>query len=210
MKSRDGSSAGFVAPDSWTMVQLVFLRKPDWSAEKSIRGHRAAVVVSVMAKWWSSAVLMLNVTKKTKGRGRLHVRAERGVTRQPFRLLMTGLWQKPWERQENRKEVAVQGAHRYKTMYLASLYVKTSFDVAKRGIVAEILREAGGAWVDRCSCAGGDGEPQGRGQCGIMRDGMLTFKMHQAGKRGGTQSMDETGEVHFVEGRVGRAHGPRR
>ena len=62
-------------------VRLVFLRTPDASAEKGIRGYKALALMPAMAEWCSSVVvLMLNNTTEPKGReeGR-HAEATRGV-----------------------------------------------------------------------------------------------------------------------------------
>ena len=51
------------APMSWSVVKLVFLRKPDASAAKG----GAIVLVSVMATWCSSVVVqLLKDTRKLK------------------------------------------------------------------------------------------------------------------------------------------------
>ena len=45
--------------------------------------------------------------------------------------LLTNLLKKHWEWQENRREDLEPGKFKYETMYMASLNVKTVFDVAK-------------------------------------------------------------------------------
>ena len=67
----------------------------------------------------------------------------------------------------------LHGAHRYNTMF-ASLGVKTLLDVEGDG----------NAWLNHC---------------GVLRDGIQILRMHQEGKRGGTDSLDEAGGVHSVE-----------
>ena len=63
----------------------------------------------------------------------------------------------------------MHGAYKYK-MYLASLDVKTAFDVVKPGIIAEILKETGGhEWMSAALLAGGDEEPQGKGMSNLAR-----------------------------------------
>ena len=56
---------------------------------------------------------------------------------------MTNLLQKHSEWLENRKEAVMHDAHRNKTVYLASLEVKTAMDAAEPGIIARILKETG-------------------------------------------------------------------
>ena len=48
--------------------------------------------------------------------------------------LLTNLLQKHWEWQENRREDLEPDKFKYKTMYIASLGVKTAFDVRSRGV----------------------------------------------------------------------------
>ena len=56
------------AQSSWRIVKLVFLRKPDASAEKGIRDCQAIAPTSEMAKWYSSVVVqMLNDTEEPRG-----------------------------------------------------------------------------------------------------------------------------------------------
>ena len=90
-----------------------------------------------MAECYSSViVLLLNNTTEPKGWGRLHVGAERGPHCEHFQVLMTNLLEKHWKWQENRKEAELHGTHRDKTLYLASLDVKTAFGVATAGVIA--------------------------------------------------------------------------
>ena len=70
---------------------------------------------------------------------------------------LPGVGDEPGEWQEIRKEAVMQGAHRYKMMYLASLDAMTSFDGAKPGVVAEMLRETEVQRMDYCGTAGGEG-----------------------------------------------------
>ena len=56
--------------------------------------------------------------------------------------------------------------------------------------------------------AGGDEELAGKGKFRILRDGIQIAKMYQPGKRRGTCSVDEVGEVHVVD-RVGKLERPR-
>ena len=56
-----------------------------------------------------------------------------------MQVLLTNLLQKHWEWQENRRKDWEPGKFRYKTMYMASLDVKTAFDVARPSVVSKIL-----------------------------------------------------------------------
>ena len=53
--------------------------------------------------------------------------------------------------------------------------------------------------MDYCSVVGGDEGPAGTGKLRISRDDIRIPEMCQAGKRGGTDSLDEAGEEHLVE-----------
>ena len=70
-----------------------------------------------------------------------------------FQVPVTHLLQTHLEWQVNRKAAVVHAAHAYGTMYVASLDVQTAFDVANLGIVADISRQTGDAWVDYCEVA---------------------------------------------------------
>ena len=65
--------------------------------------------------------------------------AERGVNCEHMQVLLTNLLQKHWEWQENRRKDWEPSKFRYKTMYMASLDVKTAFDVARPSVVSKIL-----------------------------------------------------------------------
>ena len=77
--------------------------------------------------------------KRTEGMWRLRAGAEKGV--EHFQVLVTNLLQKRWEWQEKGRETVMHRVRKYKTMYLASLDVKTAFGVAKPGVTVlpEIL-----------------------------------------------------------------------
>ena len=107
---------------------------------------------------------------------------------------MTDSLQKHGKLQKNRKESAMHGAHRYKTMYLASLDVKTVVDVASR-LYCRDSEGDGSVRLDYCCVGGGEEEPQGRGRFRVVRDRIQMLTMCQAGKFKGTYSVDEVGEV---------------
>ena len=65
----------------------------------------------------------------------LHVGAERGVNCEH----MQGFLTKALEMAGNRRKDLEPGKFKYKTMYVASLDVKTAFDVAKPSVVSKIL-----------------------------------------------------------------------
>ena len=54
------------APNSWKIVKLVFLRKPDAAPKKGIRSYRAIALTSVMSKWYAACLIQL-LEKEKKG-----------------------------------------------------------------------------------------------------------------------------------------------
>ena len=70
---------------------------------------------------------------------RLHVGAERGLNCEHMQALITNIFQRHWEWQEDRRVDLQPGRYRYKTAFRASLDVNTAFDVAKPSVVSKIL-----------------------------------------------------------------------
>ena len=66
-------------------------------------------------------------------------RGRREVNCEHMQVLLTSLLQKHWEWQEDRRLDLEPRKFRYRTMYLASLDVKTAFDVARPRVVSKIL-----------------------------------------------------------------------
>ena len=60
---------------------------------------------------------------------RLHVGAERGVNCEHMQALLTNIFQRHWEWQEERRVDLQPGRFRYNTAFMAILDVKTSFHV---------------------------------------------------------------------------------
>ena len=67
------------APDTWKIVKLVFLRKPDAEPKKVIRSYRAFALTSVVSKWYASCVMMRtdgesarNLERTSHGRSQQH------------------------------------------------------------------------------------------------------------------------------------------
>ena len=120
---------GIDSPCLWKIVKPVFPRKPGYVSRqgRGTRGYRAITFMSVMAKCYSSViVLMLNNTREPKGWGKRtvpgigdeHVAETSGMVREP-------------------KEAVMHGARRYRTMYLGGVDVRTAFDVSQFGTLAE-------------------------------------------------------------------------
>ena len=68
------------APEPWTILRLVFLKKPDAQLEKGLRGFRAIALMSVFPKRYVTVLVdLLHQEKEKVEWRRLHVGAERGV-----------------------------------------------------------------------------------------------------------------------------------
>ena len=65
--------------------------------------------------------------------------AERGVNCEHMQALVTNVFQRHWEWQEDRRTDLQQGLCRYNTAFMTTLDVKTAFDVAKPAAASRIL-----------------------------------------------------------------------
>ena len=72
------------APEAWSVLRLVFLRKPNTKLEKGIRGFRAIALLSMFSKWYTTVLVeLLHEEKEPIEWRNLHVgavRAHAGVT----------------------------------------------------------------------------------------------------------------------------------
>ena len=115
-------------------------KKPDAKLEKGLRGFRAIALPSVFSKWCTTVLVdMLHDEKEPSEWKRLHVEAERGVNCEQMQALVTNIFQRHWEWQEDRRVDLQPGRYSYNTAFMASLDVKTAFDVAKPSVVSKIL-----------------------------------------------------------------------
>ena len=78
------------------------------------------------ASTWSHDAFVSKHIKKWR---RQRVGAERAVNSEHVQVLVENLLQTHWTWQEHKNDAVLHGAHVYKTMYLAILDVKTTFDV---------------------------------------------------------------------------------
>ena len=132
------------APEGWKILRFVFLRKPDAKLEKGLRGFRAMTLLSVFSKRYTTVFVdMLHHEKEPSEWKRLHVGAERGVNCERMQALVTNIFQRHWEWREDRRVDLQPGRFRYNTAFMASLDVKTAFDVAKPAVVSKILSLTG-------------------------------------------------------------------
>ena len=72
---------------------------------------------------------------------KLHVGGIEGISCQHFQVMMTNLLQKHWEWREDRRPMIKHGVVKRPTMYLASLDIKTAFDVARQKGIARIMED---------------------------------------------------------------------
>ena len=94
----------------------------------------------MFSKWYTTILVdLLHEEKEPIEWTSLHVGADRGVNCEHMQALLTNLLQKHWQSHENRPKDWEPGKFRYKTMYMASLDVKTAFDVARPSVVSKIL-----------------------------------------------------------------------
>ena len=86
------------APEAWTILRLVFLKKPDAKLEKGLRGFRAIALLSVFCKWYATVLVgLLHEEMESVEWKSLHVEAERGVNCEHMQALVTNMFQRHWE-----------------------------------------------------------------------------------------------------------------
>ena len=120
------------APNSWKIVKLVFLRKPDAAPKKGIKSYRAIALTSVMSKWYATCLIqLLEKEKEPEAWKDLLVGGINGISCQHLQVMMTLLLQKHWVWQEDREKGTQQGSERIPTEFLASMDIRTTFDIAR-------------------------------------------------------------------------------
>ena len=70
----------------------MLLKKPDAQLEKGPRGFRAIALLSVFSKWYTTVRVDV-----------LHVGAQRGVNCEHMQAVVTSIFQRHWEWQEDRR-----------------------------------------------------------------------------------------------------------
>ena len=99
---------------------------------KGIRSYRAIALTSVMSKWCAACtVLRLEKEKEPESWKQLHVGGIEGISCQHLQKLLAQLLQKHWEWQEDRRKNTRRSSKKRLTIYLASVEIKTAFDVAR-------------------------------------------------------------------------------
>ena len=121
----------------------MFLKKPDAKFEKGLRGFCAIALLSVFSKCYTTVLVdMLHDEKEPSEWKNFHVRAER-VNCEHMQALVTNIFQRHWEWQEDRRVDLQPGRYRYHTVLMPSLDVKTAFDVAESSMASQILSLTG-------------------------------------------------------------------
>ena len=65
---------------AWTILRLVFLKKPHAKLEQGIRGFRAVALLSVLAKWYAAFLVgLLHKEPEPMDCKELHAGDERGI-----------------------------------------------------------------------------------------------------------------------------------
>ena len=86
------------------------------------RGFCAITLLSVFSKWKTTVLVdMLHDEKKPSEWKRLHVGAERGVNCEHMQALVTNIFQRHWEWQEDGRVDPQPERFRYNTAFMASL-----------------------------------------------------------------------------------------
>ena len=118
----------------------MFLKKPDANLEKGLRGFRAIALLSVSSEWYTTVLVdLLHEEQEPVEWRKLHVGAESGVNCEHMQALVTNIFQRDSEWLEDRRIDLQPGSYRYNTAFMASLDVKTAFDVAMPSVVSKIL-----------------------------------------------------------------------
>ena len=99
----------------------------------SMRSHHSPN--GIRPFWWTCFTMKRGPSEWE----RLHVGAERTVNCEHMQVLVTNIFQRHWDWQEDRRVDLQSELFRYDTAFMASLDVKTAFDVARPAVVSEIL-----------------------------------------------------------------------
>ena len=134
------------ALEAWKILRFVFLKNLDAKLEKGVRGFCAIALMSVFTKWFSTALVDLLHEEKEPVDWRLHVRAQRGVNREHMQALVTNIFQRRWEWQEDRRTALQPGLYRCNTAFMSSLDVKTGLPIGGQPDNEYVLR--GMMWAD--------------------------------------------------------------
>ena len=113
----------------------MFLKKPDAKFQKGLREFRSIALLNVFSKWYTTVLVNLLHEEKepfprgSRERGQWRAHAGPGKEKNPETLGVAG----------RRTDRFAARFYRYNTTFMASLDVKTAFDVAKPSVVSRIL-----------------------------------------------------------------------
>ena len=106
------------APEAWKVLPFVSLKKPDAKLGKGFRGFRAIALLSVFSKWYTTVLVdMLHSGKEPSEWKRLHVGAERRINCEHMQALVTNMFQRRWEWQEDRRVDLQPRRYNYNTVF---------------------------------------------------------------------------------------------
>ena len=92
------------ATEAWKVLRLVYFKKPGAKVEKGLRGFRAIALLGVFSICFTTVLVdMLHENKEPSEWKRLHVGAERRVKCEHTQGLVTNIFQRHWEWQEDRR-----------------------------------------------------------------------------------------------------------
>ena len=126
------------ASEAWKVLRFVVLKKPDAKLEKCLRGFRTIAFLNVFSLpqlWWTHCTRKKEPIEWRSS----HVGAERGAICQHMQALVTNIFQRHWEWQEDRRTNLQPGLYRYNMAFMTSSDVKTALDVAKPSVVSKNL-----------------------------------------------------------------------
>ena len=176
-------------------------KKNDVRSEKHLRGLRAIALLSDLSEWNTSVLVeLLHEEKEPIMWGRLHVGAEERVDCEHMQALMTNVLQWHWEWQEDHLTDLEPVFFSYKMAFTASLDLQSAFDLATPFVVSNIFLDKGQR-IRGGSLAGRDEGRERQRLLQDLRDGVSSFKMHPAGRGGGSSALGTRGEICIVESR---------
>ena len=98
----------------------------------------------VRSPFWATVLVdLLHEQKEPVEWKALHVGAERGINCEHMQALLTNILQRHWGWQEDHRIDLQPALYRYNTAFVASLDVKTAFDVARPSVISKILTLTG-------------------------------------------------------------------
>ena len=129
----------------------------------------------------------------------LHVGVDRGVNCEDMQALITNMLQRHWEWQKDRRTDLQPEIYRYITPFVASLDVKTAFDVAKPSVVSKILTLTGVHGHLTAALLTEMQDVQGVRVLRKQRDGVQVFSVHPPRWRGICSAVRTRGQTRAVE-----------